>query len=138
MLLKNNVAVRSPRISPSPQREGGALQRLAAPCSVQPGWDCCLSTAASSTMSVFFFFFQEKQSTRQRSLGGGSVLNVVKSRVCYITAAVTQPCYYTQHRLSLLIKEPQVESFHPSTKEKDTIFEHVGSNSTNTPQKKKD
>ena len=27
-----------------------------------------------------------------------------------------QPCYYTQHRLGLLIKEPQVESFHPSTK----------------------
>ena len=71
VLLKNNVAVRSPRISPSPQREGGALQRLAAPCSVQPGWDCCLSTAASSTVSVFIFFFQEKQSTRQQSLGEG-------------------------------------------------------------------
>lgn len=50
-LLKNNVAVRSPRISQSPQREGGALQRLAALCSVQLGWGCYLSSAGSSNLS---------------------------------------------------------------------------------------
>ena len=34
----------------------------------------------------------------------------LESTACYITAVVTQPSDYTQHRLGLLIKEPLVES----------------------------
>lgn len=115
-------------------REGGALQRLAAPCSVQPGWDCCLSTAASCNLSVFFY---EKQSNRQRSVWEGLFwMWSLESTVCYITAVVTQPCNYTQHGLGLLIKQPLVESS-SSVHKKDTKSELVESGSTNKPQKKR-
>lgn len=106
-LLKNNVAVRSPRISPGPQREGGVLQRHAALCSVQPGWGCYLPTAASCSHSVFFW---EEQSTSQESLWEGLFWTwSLESRVRYITTAVMQSCSYTGHKLSLLMKESPVD-----------------------------
>lgn len=92
-LLKNNVAVRSPRISPGLQREGGVLQRHAALYSVQPGWGCYLPTAALCSLAVFFW---EEQSTSQESLWKGLFCTwSLESTVCYITAAVTQSCNMT-------------------------------------------
>lgn len=131
-LLKNNVAVRSPRISPGPQREGGVLQRHAALCSVQPDWGCYLPTAASCSYSVFFW---EEQSTSQESLWEGLFWTwSLESTVCYITAAVMQSCSYSGHRLGLLIKESSVEN--NSSIQKKKLFGLLESCLKNKPWKK--